>query len=702
MKLLFAILAVPVALLAADRPTTVLYGAAYYHEYQPYDRLDQDIALMKQAGITVVRVGESTWTSWEPRDGDFQFAWMDRIVNAMHQAGIKVIMGTPTYSIPPWLYKKHPDILVSHYGTAPPMTDPWYGTYPSALPGGAYGPRQNMDLTHPEFRRYSERIIRKIAEHYAKHPAIIGWQVDNETAPNGLPLPNVQKAFVERLKEKFGTTRRMNEVWGLVYWGQLVDNWDELPSRDGILNPGYKLEWERFQQWIVTDFLSWQAALIREYSRPDQFITQDFVGGVRTNVDQWAISRSLDVASTNIYHTTQDKLDGLAIAMGGDLARSLKQQYYLVTETNAQGIGWDSRGQFPPYDGQLRLSAWAHVASGASMVEYWHWHSLHYGQETYWRGLLGHDLEPNRVFREATRIGAEFKRVGPDVADLRKDTSVAVLFSNDSYHGLSYMPVSDKVNYATVMQQMYRALFELNIEADFVTPETTDLSKYKVLIVPPLYVASDETLDRISKYVENGGQVVMAFKSGYTNEYSTVRWQRAPGPLRKAAGFSYQEFSTLAYPVTLKPDRYKLGDKNQASTWAEFLLPETAETLATYDHPFFGKWPAITRNRFGKGSLTYEGTALTDELQKAVIRDVLDRAGLTGADQQAPAPVRIRHGRNAKGTPVHFYLNFSPAAQNVTYSYADGSELLSGKPVSRNGRLALAPWDVLVVAEKRP
>ena len=190
--------------------------------------------------------------------------------------------------------------------------------------------------------------------------------------------------------------------------------------------------------------------------------------------------------------------------------------------------------------------------------------------------------------------------------------------------------------------------------------------------MPPLYVASDETLDRISKYVENGGQVVMAFKSGYTNEYSTVRWQRAPGPLRKAAGFSYQEFSTLAYPVSLKPDRYKLGDRNQASTWAEFLLPETAETLATYDHPFFGKFPAITRNRYGKGSLTYEGTALTDELQKAVIRDVLDRAGLTGADQQAPAPVRIRHGRNAKGTPVHFYLNFSPAPQNVTYSYADG------------------------------
>lgn len=688
------------ALAAANRPTTVLYGAAYYHEYQPYDRLDQDIALMKQAGITVVRVGESTWTSWEPRDGEFQFAWMDRIVDAMHKAGIQVIMGTPTYSIPPWMYKKHPAILVQHLGTAPPMTNPWYGTYPGAIPGGAYGPRQNMDLTNPDFRRYSERIIRKIAERYAKHPAIIGWQVDNETAPNGLPLPNVQKAFVEYLKEKYGTVQRLNEIWGLVYWGQLVDSWDDFPSRDGILNPGYKLEWERFQRTIVTDFLSWQAAIIREYKRPDQFITQDFVGRVLTNVDQWAISRSMDVASTNIYHSNQDKLDGLAIAMGGDLARSLKQQYYYVTETNAQGIGWDSRGQFPPYDGQLRLSAWAHVASGASMVEYWHWHSLHYGQETYWKGLLGHDLEPNRVFQEAARIGAEFKRIGPRVADLRKDTAVAILFSNDSFHGLKFMPVSDKIDYSTVMQQMYDSLFALNVEADFVTPSTADLSRYKVLIVPPLYVASDEVLERISKFVENGGHVVMAFKSGFTNEHDTVRWQRAPGPLRKAAGFSYQEFSNLAYSVPLKPDRYSLGDKNQASAWAEFLLPEGAETLASYDHPFFGKFPALVRNQFGKGTLTYEGTALSGELQTAVIREVLDRAGLVGPDQSAPAGLRIRHGRNPSGTPLHFYLNFSPAARSIAYSYSDGQELISSKPVSRGGRLSLAPWDVLVVAEK--
>ena len=145
-------------------------------------------------------------------------------------------------------------------------------------------------------------------------------------------------------------------------------------------------------------------------------MTQDFHGATRTAVDSWDISKFLDVAAINPYHDTQERLDGWWIAFMGDFTRSMKKAPYLVTETNAQTIGWDAKGQYPPFDGQLRLQAWSHVANGAHMVEYWHWHSLHYGQETYWKGLLGHDLEPNRVYEEATRIGAEFKRVGPQLA----------------------------------------------------------------------------------------------------------------------------------------------------------------------------------------------------------------------------------------------------------------------------------------------
>jgi beta-galactosidase len=701
MRTILGLLIPALAAAAAAPPLdTVLYGVSYYHEYMPYERLDKDVELMQKAGVTVVRLGESTWSSFEPRDGVFEFAWMDRILDRLHKAGIKVIFGTPTYSIPPWLYRKHPDIVVTRFGTAPPLSDPYSPSYPPSITPGAYGPRQNMDLTHPEYRRHAERIIRELLKHYAKHPAIIGFQVDNETGPNGLPLVNVQKAFVEYLKQRYKSAGELNNLWGFAYWGQLVQSWDELPPRDGILNPGYKLEWERFQRKIVTDFLSWQAAIVREYKRPEQFVTHNFVGGVRTNLDQWAIARALDVTAVNPYHSTQDRLDLQSVSLSGDLCRSLKQQSYLVTETNAQGIGWDSRAQYPPYDGQLRLSAYAHLASGANMVAYWHWHSLHYGQETYWKGVLSHDLEPNRVYGEMSKVGAELKRIGPKLANLKKSNRVAILLDLDSYHAIQFMPFNDRVNYMTVLGQMYGALYSLNVEPDFVTVEEGDWGQYRVLLVPPLYAASDEAVGRIAAFVERGGQAVVALKSGFANEHSTVRWVRAPGPLRKAAGVSYQEFSSLAAPVRLKPDVYGLGAENTASVWAEMLQLEGAEAVVFYDHPFFGKYPAVTRNRFGKGNLLYEGTYPSAALQRALISEALERAGLMGADQKLPPAVKVRHGV-ASGRTLHYYLNVSGETRSVPYAYGDGVDLLTDQPVARGGQLQMEPWGVAIIGEGR-
>src|SRR5215469_4477335 len=340
---------------APDQMANVLYGVAYYPEYMPYDRLDQDIALMQKAGISVVRVGESTWSSWEPRDGEFQFVWMQRVLDRLYQGGIKAILGTPTYSIPTWLYREHPEILLTHNDTTPPLQDPYEPTYPSSKPPGYYGPRQNYDFLNPYFRQHAERIVREIVTHFRDHPAVIGYQIDNETEPTGVPTPYVNVAFLQHLKREYKTPETLNKIWGLVYWGQLVDKWEDLPSRDGILSPGYKLEWENFQHGIVTDYLAWQAEIVDQYKRPDQFITQDFSGGVHANLDQWAIARSLDIVAENPYFETQNRLNGRGIWFSDDLARSLKHSNFLVTETNAQTIGWDSRTQYPPYPGQLRL-----------------------------------------------------------------------------------------------------------------------------------------------------------------------------------------------------------------------------------------------------------------------------------------------------------------------------------------------------------
>ncbi len=684
---------------APDKMDTVLYGVAYYPEYMPSDRLDKDVDLMQKAGITVVRVGESTWSSWEPRDGDFQFSWLQRALDRLHQAGIKVILGTPTYSIPTWLYKEHPEILVTHNSTVPHLSDPYDPSYPASVSPGFYGPRQNYDFLNPYFRQHAERVIREIVSRFKNHPAVIGYQIDNETFPNGVPTQYTNAAFLERLKQKFKTADAMNKAWGLVYWGQLVDKWEDLPPRNGILNPGYKLEWENFQHDIVTDYLTWQAKIVNEYKRPDQFVTQDFSGGVHTNLDQWAIARNLDIVAQNSYFETQSRLNGRTIWLSDDLARSLKRTNHLVTETNAQSIGWDSRTQYPQYPGQLRLVVYTHLAAGANMVEYWHWHSLHYGQETYWKGVLSHDLEPNRTYAEVTQVAGELKKIGPQLVNLKKDNKVAILVSTDSANALKYMPVSDKVDYMTLLQQMYNALYDLNIEPDFAPASDPSLSRYRVLLVPPLYSASDRELQGLSEYVRNGGQLVMAFKSGFTNEYSTVRDVMAPGPLREAAGFHYQEFTNLVDSELLTPDAYDVGDQNKGSVWQEFLVPDTAEVVASFDDPYW-HFPAITRNKYGSGTLTYEATFVTDTLQREVIRDVLKRVGLTGPDQNLPEAVRVRHGRNSHGKVLHYYLNFSGKEQTVSYPYGNGTDLLTSNSVSRGNALKLNPWDLAIVEDQ--
>ena len=669
---------------APDKMDTVLYGAAYYTEYMPYDRLDRDVQLMQQAGISVVRMGESSWGLWEPEDGRFEYAWMDRVIDRMQKAGIKVILGTPTYSVPAWMYKEHPEIFITRFG-GQTIT---------------FGNRQNTDLMNPIYRSYSERVIRKLLEHYKNNTTVIGWQIDNETSAGGAANPDVQAGFVNYLQKKFQTVDELNKVWGLNYWGQRLNDWTEIPPEEGIINPGWKLEWERYQQWMTTDFLAWQSRIVNEYKRPDQFITHDLAGPPRAEVNEHDIARTMDIMAANPYHDTQDQFDGLGSTMAGDYTRSLKRTNYLVTETNAQTIGWDSKEQFPPYDGQLRLDVYTHLSSGANMVEYWHWHSIHYGQETYWKGVLSHDLEPNRAYAEVSRTAHELQRIGPEIVDLKRTSKVAILYSNDSHYGIEFMKFSDKVNYRTILGQMYETLYRQNVAVDFIFPESTNLSDYKVILVPPLYVASDEVLNRLVDYVHGGGHLVMAFKSGFTNEYDTVRWTMAPGPLRKAAGFRYQEFSNLAKPLALKGDPFKADAGNKVSGWAEMLILEGAQPLAYYDDPFFGRYPAITQNHFGSGTLTYEGTVLSDTLQTKVLLKVLQMAGLTGPDQELAPPVHVKHGTNRNGRTIHYYMNYSSDSQTFKYPYKLGEDLLTKMTVAPSQTVTLKPWDLAILEEK--
>lgn len=665
----------------------ILYGAAYYYEYMPYERLDKDVKMMQDCGINVVRIAESTWAVWEPQDGVFDFSKLDRVLAAMNKAGIKVIIGTPTYALPDWLAKAHPEVLA----TTP------YGR-------NKYGTRQNMDIENPTFRFYAERVIRKMVAHVKDNPAVIGFQADNETKHYNNTGDTVNAEFVRYLKAKFKTVDQLNAAFGLNYWSNTVNNWADFPSMAGNVNASLGGEFSKFQRSMVTNYLAWQAAIINEYKRPDQFVTHNFdmdwrgySFGIQSDVDHFAAAKAFDIAGIDIYHPTASRLTGREISFGGDLTRSMKQNNYLVLETQAQSLAGN---QELPYPGQVRLQAFSHLASGANMVEYWHWSSIHNSVETYWKGILSHDLEPNPTYYEVKKTAGEINRIGSKLVNLKKNNKVAILFSNESLTAINWFPISDKVYYNDVLRQLYDVLYDRNVGCDMVSPESKNINQYSLLIVPPLYNASDSLLEQLNNYVKQGGHIVYAFKSGFSNENNQVRSSRMPGLLRQACGFSYQQFTNID-KLALKDDPFKLGAAdNYVSDWAELLTPETCKVLAWYDHPYWGKYAAITKNNYGKGSVLYFGALPSRALMEKLLMNEVKDAGLETADQQISFPVIVKEGINQSNKHIRYYFNYSAAPKNMTYPYAAATELLSGKEIKKNEQLTLAPWDFIVLEEK--
>lgn len=659
------------------------YGVAYYDEYMPYDRLDQDIRMMKEAGINIVRIAESTWSTHEPQNGVFDFTSVDRVLDAMHEAGIDVIVGTPTYAIPTWMVKEHPEVLVvTSQGRA------------------RYGPRQNMDIAHPTYLFYAERIIRKLIGHVCDHPAVVGYQVDNETKHYHTAGPNVQFMFVKYMKEKFQTLERLNHVLGLDYWSNRINSWEDFPSVIGTINGSLGAEFAKFQRELVTDFLAWQASIVNEYKKPGQFVTHNFdfewrgySFGVQPDVDHFAAAKALDIAGVDIYHPSQFELTGAEISFGGDVARSLKGTNYFVIETQAQAFP-----NWTPFPGQLRLQAFSHLASGANMVSYWHWHSIHNSFETYWKGLLSHDFEPNPVYEEAKTIGRDFARLSPHLFNLKKVNRVAMLVSNESLTAIEWFPLpGGSTKYNDIVRLVYDELYKMNVGCDIVHPSSDTLEKYDLIVVPALYTAPDDLLNRLNAYVRNGGHIVYTFKSGFTDEYVKVRTSVQPGIIQEACGIRYSMFAQPEN-VSLRGDPFGVGEENnKVDTWMELITPTTAEVLATYDHPHWGSYAAVTCNIYGKGVATYIGCLPSAKVMSKILETAVKNAGLLGTDQQLRFPLIVKSGVNEQGKTVRYYFNYSDERLRFRYPYAKGKELLSGESVNQDQVVELPRWGFAII-----
>ncbi|MEO5934116.1 MAG: beta-galactosidase, partial [Duganella sp.] len=565
--------------------------------------------------------------------------------------------------------------------------------------------RQNMDITNPDFRRAAERVIVKLIDHVKDHPAVIGYQVDNETKAYLTSGPNVQAAFVAAMRKKFPDLEQLNKAFGLDYWSNRINSWEDFPSVNGSINASLSNAFAEFQRGLVTDYLTWQAGLVSAHARADQFITQNFdLGwkdhsyGVQPEVNHWEAAKPLDIAGIDIYHLSQDKLTGAEIAFGGDLARSLRNgQNYLVIETQAQGFS-----NWTPYPGQLRLQAFSHLASGANMVAYWHWATTANAIETYWRGLLSQDYQPNEVYAEAKTIGADLQRLGPKLVNLRKKNQVALYVSNTAQAGFDAFKVyaaGKSLSYNEAVRPYYDALYRMNIEADILSPSSTAaLSDYKLIVVPSLYAASDAEIAKLNDYAKAGGRVLYTFRSGFSDENTKVRYAVQPGAISEAAGVRYSQF-TNPVDVTLDGDPFKVGKQdNQARWWMEFVTPTTAKVLARYKHPSWPDYAAVTRNAYGSGEVTYVGFMPTDALIGKIVAEQVERAGI--ALPKARYPLIVRGGTLRNGNQVRYLLNYSAKPQRVSYTYANGTELLSGRAVKRGQALELKPWGVAIVEER--
>jgi beta-galactosidase len=370
----------------------------------------------------------------------------------------------------------------------------------------------------------------------------------------------------------------------------------------------------------------------------------------------------------------------------------------------------ESHSNFPAYDGQWRQAAWALVARGARMVEYWHWHSIHFGHETYWLGVVGHDGEPGRCYDEVKRIAGDFKRAGAAVADLVPDADVGILYSRESSWAMEFQPPlavegslePDRGSYDRILERFYEGIFGAGLQADIVYPQHLGsdaealVARWPVLVVPALYVADDVLLDLLGAYAHAGGHLVLGFRSGYADDEARPRAEVMPGRLREAVGASYGEYTNLAAPVPLRAHAgFDVPGGATATAWADALVPEGAETLVGYEHPHLGRWAAVTTNAHGRGRVTYVGT-LPDRALAVALARWLRPAPDEWHDR--PETVTVTSARTAAGGRLRFVSNWSWEATSVALPVA-ARDLLSETDLGRGEDLDLAAWDVRVLME---
>ena len=636
---------------------------------------------MREAGVNLVSVGIFSWSRLEPTQGNFEFGWMDRVLDLLHEGGIQADIATGTASPPPWLTHRHPEIL-------PVLAD-----------GGRLWPgaRQHYCPSSPVYRAATKRLVEVVAEHYAKHPALAMWHVGNEY---GCHVPACwcdvsAEAFRAWLRSRYGSVDRLNDAWGTDFWSQRYSSWEEvLPPRRTPTwpNPSQQLDFMRFSSDALLECYETEREVLARVT-PEVPVTTNFMGFFKP-LDYWKWAEREDIVSNDSYPDPADDRAAMRAAMASDLMRSVgRGKPWILMEQSPNRVNWrDVNVAKAP--GLMRLWSYQAVARGADGVMFFQWRQSRAGAEKHHSAMVPHGpVESSSTWRQVVSLGRELASLEA-VRGARSDADAAVILDWESWWALELpSKPSNRVRQVDQLEAYYSPLHERNVLLDFARPDG-DLSHYRLVLVPNLYLVSDAAAANIVSFVEAGGTLVMSFFSGIADTSEHIRLGGYPQPFRSLLGLDVIDFHPLGAltEVGLELVDGKLG---RGRTWSEEIRLNGAQVLATFSDSELKGGPAVTRHRAGTGTAFYIATQPDPKTMDHILAMACSTAGVKST-AEVPRGIEVLR-RSVRGKSFLFVLNHRDTAVDVPISDA-GVNLIDGTQV-HPGLIRLGPRDVAVIRE---
>ncbi|MEV5644707.1 beta-galactosidase [Streptomyces flaveolus] len=644
--------------------TGLAFGGDYNPEQWPERVWQEDVRLMREAGVTMVSAGIFSWALLEPAPGAYDFGWLDRLLDLLHENGIRVDLGTPTVAPPAWFYRAHPEAL--------PVT--------AEGVRHEFGSRGAICHSNADYRAAAANITTKLAERYGGHPALALWHVHNEY---GVPVSacycdSCAAHFRRWLATTYGTVDAVNEAWGTAFWGQRYADLDQInPPRvtPTVGNPAQALDYKRFADATMRENFTAERDILHRLS-PGVPVTTNFMTALSQcdSVDYWAWGREVDLVTNDHYLITDGRRTHVNLAMAADLTRSVAGGApWLLLEHSTSGVNWQPRNPAKA-PGQMARNSLAHVARGSEGAMFFQWRQSRRGAEKFHSAMLPHGGTRTRVWREVVELGASIDSLNP-VRGTRTDADVAMLWDWHSWWAqtLQWRPSEDH-DPRERADTFYEALYDRHLTVDFAHPEA-DLSAYPLVVVPALYLMTEAAGNNLREYVERGGTLVVSYFSGIVDEHDAVHEGAYPGALRDVLGLTVEEFSPLLAGERVRitgPD----GSGPSGDVWTEFVEPRGAEPVWTYaDGPAAGG-PAVTRHRLGEGTAWYISTRLGAEGLDAVLGRAEQDARIP-ARTGLPRDVEVVRRTGGSGTFL-FAINHTASDAEVPLD-APGTELTAGE-----------------------